>query len=162
MMTAAEKKVQLQSLIAKNGVTANGFNPHHGLKFHARPQMVCERMVANGVLFRAEPGRYKIRYFLTKQDADVFHAKNKRCIPVPGVEKSVPVKSVKSAVLKTPKVASAQQVQTVTWQPKPKAAPAVIIGLDTCKRSISSWVDVRAVSVPFLRIGDPGFSMSIT
>lgn len=131
----------LRQLVAQKAPTPEGFalaDAKH-LATQTTPKY-CSQQVALGLLFKGKVGHSLIRYFSTAHAARQFEIDNKKPVLI------APSKPVKCMQDKAPA--------------GPCKATEPIHTANT-RYSSRPWVDPRAVSVPYRRIGQPGFSMSI-
>lgn len=174
-------------LIAEKSKLHDGFAPLDGRAISPNFHRVCRRLVAEGLIYAGRVSTAKVHYFDSAQAALDFVARNQKPpkpVKVKAVKppKAAKVRPVKAAKPPAPKPVAAKPVapkvvksvgkiefkcppwaplKRQPWMPKPLAKSAEIIWPDDVKRTSRPFVDLRAVTVPFLRIGTPGFSMSI-
>jgi hypothetical protein len=174
-----------------NGASSpQGFGPLEGRHISANLHRVCRRMTAAGLLYVGKPIKRVVRYFLSQADADAFvvaylaqikeneklrkaaQAKSKKRVRAKAPPKGKadkppkPIKPPRASKPKDIKPASLAPVPLFNIQRRPYSPPAprqaaVIVYTDSTRYSRSVMPERFSVDVPFLRIGQPGFSMSV-
>lgn len=177
--------------ILEGASSPQGFGPLEGRHISVNLHRVCRRMTAAGLLYVGKPSKRVARYFLAQADADAFtvaylaqikenerlrkatQAKGKKRVRAkapPKVKPPKPPKPIKPPRAVKPKAIkpAARPAPTHLFNigRKPYVPPvrvkAVIVYTDKTRYSSRAPMPDRfAVTAPFLRIGSPGFSMSV-
>ena len=142
MAKITETGALLRQLIDQKSKTAQGFSITDGGENKKNAYKLCDALVKKGMLYKASPGPRLHRYFATQQAANkwlVLHGAEAMCqatpTNIPGINPGKPTAALKK--------------------------DAVIVDGPNVKRSYRPWIDRYAVSVPRLRIGQPGWSMTV-
>lgn len=140
-MTTNTIKTQLVQLILKNAKTPRGFLTEDAGDRLKYARVLAGQMVEDGVLTKIRfKGSHSVNYFTGPRAAADF-------------EKWSPSKPAKH---KKPLVKATQKLAPLALGLK-----AEIIKPASVKHTYHPFVDLRAVVVPFVKIGTPGWSKSI-
>lgn len=155
-MEKHEKTTLLTAAIMTNAATAQGFSvtdcPSAATTKAAHQR--CRLMIIAGTPFKARVHYRLIRYFLTAEAAKQFVREN--------ADKALE-RAGSSMVLKPKPTFSEVQFQRSAANKAPSVPKkdAEIVTPDHIRIKRFPFVDLRAVSVLRLRIGQPGWSMSV-
>lgn len=175
---------ELRRLIARLSATKGGFaipDAQHLQMSYSATTKQCTRMIKAGLLFRTAISGHRVRYHATQAASEAWIAmtpprkaprkqrprktarrvKAKAPSPVMPPAPPKPVKPVKLVAPKPIKSAYEIEFKRLPWMPKPLAKSAQIIYPERYRHSVRPFVDLRATSVPFLRIGQPGWAMRV-
>jgi hypothetical protein len=142
-MTREEKSALLLQLIAEKSATAEGFFTADAKQLSAEKNIakVCRQQLADGTLFRVRANQTMYAYFRTQVMANTYMREHQNALLAKAATKlSFEPKQTKA----NPHKAVAEPIYTAQTRYIRQMMP-----------------DRHHVEVPFLRIGQPGFSMSI-
>lgn len=178
------KREILRTLIFSKAATPEGFasgDAHH-LPNAADGSKLCARLVKSGLLHSAKVPTHHQRYFATQAAAEHYKATAQPKTPdyyrayardnyhstysvtAKAKRAGLPKPPRQPKVIKIIERTAKQQMQVVQRKPYTPPAPrADAEPIHTAQTRYSSrpWVDLRAVTAPYRRIGQPGWSMSI-
>jgi hypothetical protein len=142
-MTREEKSALLLQLIAQKSATAEGFLTADAKQLNAEKNAakVCRQQLADGALFRVRANQTMYAYFKTQVMANAYLRQHQNALLAKAATKlSFEPKEAKTK----PQKVIAQPIYTAQTRYIRQMMP-----------------DRHHVEVPFLRIGQSGFSMSI-
>lgn len=136
-----QKTTLLLQLIAKKSALPEGFFTADAKEMGAEKNAakLCRQQVEDGTLYRVRAGQSTYAYFRTQAMANAYLHQHR------------------GAVL----AKAATRISFESKAPKLTRCSAEIVHTAQTRYINRPWVDARAVSVQFQRIGQPGFSMSI-
>ena len=155
-----EKSALLGKTIRANAATPAGFDvtdcPKGGTMKAAHQR--CRLMIQRGELFKARANYRLIRYFDTQAAATAFVRAN---FTSEAVKRTAPAVALKPSKLTYSEI---HFLRSAKGKPKAQPAPrpdAEIVHTAQTRYSSTMMTDRYAVSVPYQRIGQPGWAMSV-